>query len=171
MAYRLLYPMRTYLLVSGRINREVNVMTADWVTVVSAQPFIIAVSVAPSRYSYGLITKYGEFVISVPSLEMLQDVWTAGTEHGPKKIHKTKFELIPGSMVQTPIIKNALANIECKVIGIHPYGDHVLFVGEVITYHYREDAFKDNEPLLSAGFIAHIARNKFTTFKEEIYTP
>lgn len=171
MAYRLLYPLRTYLVVSGRLGEEVNVMAADWVTVVSVQPFIVAVSIAPTRYTYKLVKKYGELVISVPSVEMIKDVWLAGSEHGPQKLRKTRFEFAQASKVQVPVIKNALANLECKIIGEHHYGDHVLFACEVLAYHYREDAFKNNEPQLSAGFLAHIAWNKFTTFTEGVLYP
>ncbi|MEM0059324.1 MAG: flavin reductase, partial [Desulfurococcaceae archaeon] len=78
MAYRLLYPLRTYLVVSGKLGEEVDVMAADWVTIISAQPFILAASIAPTRYTYKLVKKYGEFVISVPGLEMLRDVWITG---------------------------------------------------------------------------------------------
>ncbi len=45
MAYHLLYPLRTYLIVAGR-GDEVNVMTADWVTVLSRDPFIVGVAVS-----------------------------------------------------------------------------------------------------------------------------
>lgn len=171
MAHRLLYPLRTYLVVSGRLGEEVNVMAADWVTVVSAQPFIVAVSIAPTRYTYKLVKKYGELVISVPSVEMIKDVWLAGSEHGPQKLRKTGFEFVQASRVRVPIIKNALANLECRVVNEHNYGDHVLFVCEVLAYHHREGAFKNNEPQLSAGFLAHIAWNKFATFTERILYP
>jgi flavin reductase (DIM6/NTAB) family NADH-FMN oxidoreductase RutF len=168
--YRLLYPLRTYLIVSGRFGEEVNVMAADWVTVVSAKPFIVAVSIAPTRYTYHLVKKYREFVVSVPSIDMVNDVWIVGSEKGPEKLKKTKFEFVPASKTMTPIIKNALANLECKVIGEHPYGDHVLFVGEVVAYSYREDAFRGGEPQLGIGFLAHIAYDKFTTISKEIIT-
>lgn len=171
MSYRLLYPLRTYLVVSGRLGEEVNVMAADWVTVVSANPFIVAVAVAPTRYTYKLIEKYGEFVISVPSTEMLKDVWIVGSEHGPEKLKKTSIVFERASRVGTPIIKNALANLECKVIGRHEYGDHVLYVGQVLAFHYNEKAYTDFEPKLEAGFLAHIAFNKFTTFSKEILKP
>ncbi|MEM4487869.1 MAG: flavin reductase family protein [Desulfurococcaceae archaeon] len=170
MLYRLLYPLRTYLIVSGNKDEEVDVMAADWVTVVSVEPFLVAVSIAPTRYTFKLIKKYKEFVISVPSIHMLSDVWITGTEHGPEKIKKTKLEFVPGSKVGTPLISNALANLECKVIGEHPYGDHVLFIGEVIAYRKKEDAYIDNEPKLEAGFFAHIALDRFVTFREEFYT-
>ncbi|MEM1525882.1 MAG: flavin reductase family protein [Ignisphaera sp.] len=169
--YRLLYPLRTYLVVSGRSGEEVNVMVADWVTVVSAKPFMVAVSIAPTRYTYKLVKRYGEFVVSVPDLNMINDVWITGSEHGPEKLRKTRIEFTFSSKISVPIIKNALANLECKVVGEHPYGDHVLFVGEVVAYHYKENAFKNNEPQLEAGFLAHIALNKFTTFSKEIITP
>ncbi len=166
-AYRLLYPLRTYLVVSGKFGEEVNVMAADWVTVVSAKPLIIVVAIAPTRYTYKLVERYGELVISVPSMDMLQDVWVVGSEHGPEKLRKTKLELVPAQKVGTPIIRNALANLECRVIGRHPYGDHVLYVCEVVAYHYKEGAYKEFEPKLEAGFLAHIAWNKFTTFMSE----
>jgi len=169
--YRLLYPLRTYLIVSGKLGEEVNVMAADWVTIVSANPLIVAVAIAPTRYTYKLIKKYGEFVIAVPSLDVLRDVWITGSEHGPEKLKKIKLRFKPASKVGTPIIENALANLECKVLNEHVYGDHSLFIGEVVAYHYKESAFRNGEPDLSAGFIAHTAWNKFTTFKNEIYTP
>lgn len=171
MAYRLLYPLRTFLVVTGKPGEEVNVMAADWVTVVSANPFMVAVAVAPTRYTYKLIERYGEFVISVPSIELLKDVWITGTEHGPEKLSKTRLKLAPASKIGTPIIENALANLECRVINKHLYGDHVLYVAEVVAYHYREDAFRQFEPRLEAGFLSHIAWNKFTTFSKEIITP
>lgn len=169
--YRLLYPMRTYLIVSGSIDDEVNVMAADWLTVISANPFLLAVAIAPTRYTYKLVEMHGEFVVSVPSVDMLRDVWVVGSEHGPAKLSKTSFEFGKASRVKTPIIKNALANLECKVINKHLYGDHALFIGEVVSYQYKEEAFRNNEPALSAGFLAHLAWNKFVTFKEQIIYP
>lgn len=171
MAYRLLYPLRTYLVVSGKLGEEVNVMAADWVTVVSANPFMVAVAIAPTRYTYKLVEKYGEFVISVPGVENLGDVWIVGTEHGPEKLKKTRLQLVPARRVGTPIIANALANLECKVVGKHHYGDHVLYIGEVLAYHYKGDAYVNFEPKLEAGFLAHIAWDKFTTFTREVLKP
>lgn len=170
MAYRLLYPFRTYLVVSGKYGEEVNIMAADWVVPVSANPFMVSVAISPTRYTHKLVEKYGEFVISVPSTQNLRDVWIVGSEHGPAKLKKTSFELIPASKIGTPIIKNALANIECRVYDKHVYGDHVLYIGEVVAYHYRGDAYVNFEPRLEAGFLAHIAMNKFTTFAREVIT-
>lgn len=167
--YRLLYPLRTYLIVSG-IGDEVNIMAADWVTVLSFKPEIVGVAISPRRYTHKLITKYGEFVISVPSINMLKDVWVAGTESGPQKLRKMNITLTVSETVRVPGIKEALANIECKVIDARDYGDHTFFVGKITGCTYDPRVFKNNEPVPSAGFLAHIARNKFITFKDEIIT-
>ena len=168
MSYRLLYPMRTYLIISGKYGETINVMAADWVTILSAKPFLVGVAVSPKRYTHRLIREYGEFVVSVPSVEMVKDVWIVGTESGPEKLKKVSFTLAPGKRVGTPIIREALANLECRVIDSRDYGDHTWFVGEVVDYSYREEAFENMEPKPEAGFLAHLAWNKFITFSNKI---
>ncbi|MEM4718188.1 MAG: flavin reductase family protein [Desulfurococcaceae archaeon] len=168
-AFRLLYPLRTYLLVTGRYGEEVDVMAIDWVTIVSVDPFIIAISVAPTRYSYGLIERHNEFVLSVPGLDILRDVWITGSERGPGKLAKTSLLFEPGLKVKTPIIKNAIANLECRVLRKEKIGDHVLVLAEIVAYTYKKEAYEGEFPKLTTGFIAHIGRNKFTTFIDEIY--
>ena len=169
-AYRLLYPMRTYLIVSGH-GEEVNVMAADWVTILSHEPFMIGVAVSPKRYTHKLISKYKEFVVSVPSLDMLRDVWIAGTKSGPSKLKGMNITLVPSMKIETPSIGEALANIECKVVDAGDYGDHTWFVGEVVGWSYNEDAFKDGKPNLKFKFLAHAAWTDFVTFEDKIYKP
>ncbi|AEC52395.1 hypothetical protein PNA2_1480 [Pyrococcus sp. NA2] len=166
--YRLLYPMRTYLIVSGHDN-EANIMAADWVTVVSFDPFLVGVAIAPKRTTHRLIKKYGEFVVSVPSLEMLRDVWIAGTKKGPSKLKDMNVTLIPSKKVGVPSIREALANLECKVVDARDYGDHTFFVGEVVDYTYNEEAFKNGKPNLDFKFLAHVSWSEFVTFSREIH--
>jgi flavin reductase (DIM6/NTAB) family NADH-FMN oxidoreductase RutF len=42
-----------------------------------------------------------------------------------------------------PLLEGALAHLVCRVVDIHPAGDHVLWIGEVEHVHHR-----DGEPLL-----------------------
>ncbi|MDI3476230.1 MAG: hypothetical protein PWQ79_167 [Thermococcaceae archaeon] len=169
-SYRLMYPMRTYLVVAGQGN-ETNIMAADWVTVVSARPFMVGVAIAPQRRTWELVRKYREFVISVPSLEMLGDVWIAGTQHGPEKLKDMNVTLVPSKGIKTPSIKEALANLECRLVDEKDYGDHTWFVGEVVGSSHREDAFVGDSPNLEAGFLAHASWVDFVTFEKKIYRP
>lgn len=168
--YRLLYPMRTYLVVSGK-DEEANVMAADWVTVLSHKPFMVGVAVSPRRYTHGLIKKYGEFVISVPTLKMLDDVWIAGTKSGPSKLKKMTITLVPSKKVSVPSIKEAAANLECRVADARNYGDHTFFVGEVVDYTYDENVFSPRSVDLGAGLLAHVSWADFVTFEKRIYKP
>ncbi|MCA6213693.1 flavin reductase family protein [Thermococcus bergensis] len=167
--HHLIYPMRTYLIVSGQ-GEETNVMAADWVTVLSHKPPLVGVAVSPKRYTHRLISKYKEFVISVPGLEMLRDVWIAGTKRGPSKLKEMNITLVDSTKIATPSIKEALANIECKVVDARDYGDHTWFVGEVVGYTYKEEAFKNGKPdVMGANFLAHAAWTDFVTFEKKIY--
>ncbi|ASJ01207.1 flavin reductase family protein [Thermococcus gorgonarius] len=168
--YRLMYPMRTYLIVSGR-GEEVDVMAADWVTVLSHRPFLIGVAISPKRYTHGLVKRYGEFVVSVPGLDMLRDVWIAGTKSGPSKLREMNVTLVPSKAVSTPSIKEAIANLECRVVDKRTYGDHTLFVGEVVGYSHKKDAFENDRPNLRYKFLAHASWADFLTFEERFYRP
>jgi len=168
--YRLLYPMRTYLIVAGR-GDETNVMAADWVTVLSHEPAMVGVAISPKRFTWGLVRRYREFVVSVPSVGMLDDVWIAGTKHGPGKLKETSFEFVPSKNLETPSIGNALANLECRLVDERTYGDHTWFAGEVVGFSYREDAFPSGSPDVSAGFLAHLSWTDFVTFSNKIYRP
>lgn len=161
--YHLLYPLRTYLIVSGN-EEEKNVMTADWVSPISYKPFILCVSISPKRYTHKLIKKYGEFVVSVPTMEMLNDLWIAGTKSGIEKLSKMKINFIKSKKVKTMSIKEAIANIECKVIDEKNYGDHTLFIGEVLNYSYNKEAFPDRKPNVDFKPVAHLYMNEFITF-------
>lgn len=165
--YRLLYPLRTFLIVSG--HEEMNVMTADWVTVLSMKPFMVGIAIAPKRYTHTLIEKCKEFVIAVPTLEMLKDVWIAGTISGPRKLEKLAITFIDSKKVRVKSIKEALANLECKVVDKQKYGDHTFFVGEVIDYTYKEEAFLNNMPDLKFKFLSHVGLEKFATFAPKIH--
>ncbi len=168
--YRLLYPLRTFLIVSGW-GDETDIMAADWVTVLSHKPTLIGVSVSPERYTHRLVSRHREFVVSVPSIDMVDDVWIAGSMSGPDKLRRMSLTLIPSHTIRTPSIREALANIECRVVDARSYGDHTLFVGEAVGYSYKEEAYPGGEPDPTAGFLAHIAWDKFIGFRPEVRRP
>ncbi|MFO8132706.1 MAG: flavin reductase family protein [Thermoplasmatota archaeon] len=167
--YHLLYPLRSFLIVSG--TETPDVMTADWVTVISRKPLLVGVSVAPGRTTHELIKKEEAFVISVPSKEMLDDVWTAGTKSGPSKTGQMNVTFIPSQQIAVPGIKEALANVECRVVDSPTYGDHTLFVGEVVGHSVDSDAYDGTTPITPERFLAHIGGSRFVSFSSEEMQP
>ncbi len=168
-----LYPMRTFLITSGTIDKP-NVMTADWVTPLSFSPPMAGVSIGHTRYTKKLIDEYGEFVISVPTIELLKDVWIAGTTSGAdvNKAEKLSITFIPSKKVKAPSIKECQANVECRVVNSVETGDHTFYIGEIVYVSYG-DAFKKGfADVENYKFILHTSLGaNFTTNSSDIFKP
>lgn len=165
-----LYPMRTFLITSGTLEKP-NVMTADWVTPLSLDPPLLGVAIAHQRYTKKLVDEYKEFVVAVPTIELLKDVWIAGTVSGAKvnKAEKLSVTFVPSKKVKAPSIKECQANIECRVYKEVETGDHVFYVGEIVEVT-SGDAFKDKPDIENYKFILHVGfGNIFTTNSSEIF--
>jgi flavin reductase (DIM6/NTAB) family NADH-FMN oxidoreductase RutF len=99
------------------------------------------------RHSLGLITETGEYVINVPTADLVEETEFCGTKSGKDcdKFAETGLTAVPASIVAPPLIKECPINIECKVIHSTRQGTHTVFFGEVVTAHVEED-------LLPEGF-------------------
>ncbi len=168
-----LYPLRTYLIVAGTFDKP-NPMTADWVVPLSFNPPLLGVAIGHQRYTNKLIKEQKDFVIAVPTIELLKDVWVAGTVSGAKenKAEKMSVTFIASKKVKAPSIKECQANLECKVVNEVETGDHTFFVGEIVDVTYG-DAFADGKPdIENYRFIMHASFGaNFTTNASEIYKP
>ena len=71
MAYCLLHPIHTVLVTSVNKGGKANIITLAWVMPTSANPPACATSVATRRYSHKLIEEIGEFVINVPTMDII----------------------------------------------------------------------------------------------------
>ena len=120
-----------------------NIITVAWITPVSHTPPLLAISVGVRRYSRELIDRIGEFVVNVPSAELLGAVWICGTRSGRDigKFEEAGLTPIPSENVIPPCIAECMAWLECGVRKRVEVGDHVLFVGEVLSATARADAF------------------------------
>ena len=165
-----LYPMRTFLITSGTLEKP-NVMAADWVTPLSLNPPLLGVAIAYQRFTKKLIDEYKDFVVAVPTIELLKDVWIAGTVSGAEvnKAEKLGITFIPSKRVKAPSIKECQANLECRVVKEVETGDHVFYVGEIVEVTYQ-DAFKGKLDIENYKFILHVGLgNMFTTNSSEIF--
>ena len=166
-----LYPLRTFLVVAGSVEKP-NAMTADWVTPLSFTPPLLGVSIGHKRYTKKLIEDQGDFVISVPTLELLRDVWIAGTVSGAKvnKAEMLSVNFVESKSVKAPSIRECQANLECKLVNQVEAGDHTFFIGEIVNVSYG-DAFKEKPDIGNYKFIMHLKGRDFTTNSSEIYNP
>jgi flavin reductase (DIM6/NTAB) family NADH-FMN oxidoreductase RutF len=107
------------VLVTTNEGEKNNIMTISWTMVVDFTP-IFAMTTGPWNYSFVALQKTKECVISIPTVDMLDKVIGVGTCSGADTDKFEKFMLTPvkGKHVKAPLIKECLANIECKVIDI-----------------------------------------------------
>lgn len=100
-------------------GKKNNIMTISWTMVVDFTP-LFAMTTGPWNYSFAALRKTKECVIAIPTVDMLDKIVGVGTCSGADTDKFKKFMLTPmkGKHVQAPLIKECLANIECKVVDI-----------------------------------------------------
>jgi flavin reductase (DIM6/NTAB) family NADH-FMN oxidoreductase RutF len=107
------------VLVTTHDGKRPNIMTLSWTMVVDFTPQF-AFTTGPWNHSFAALKKTRECVIAIPAIDMLDQVVGIGTCSGSDTDKFAKFGLTPepGRIVKAPLIKECLANIECKVIDI-----------------------------------------------------
>jgi len=160
------FPMQTILVTCNDNTGKTNIITLAWHTPISHQPPLYGISIAPKRYSHALIKKSKEFVINFIPYSLAKAAQFCGTHSGQstEKLWKTRLTLAPSKKLSTPLIKEGYAHVECKLIKSAPFGDHTLFVGEVLSVSADAKAFK-NELLRTDQIhpLYYIGENMYTT--------
>ena len=172
-AYRLLHPMHTVLVSCVGKNGEPNVLPLAWAMPTSRDPALVAISVAPSRYSHKLIEKTGEFVVNLPTIDIVKETLTCGRTSGKNtdKFAETGLTPSPARKVKAPIIKECVAHLECKLRNKFKTGDHTIFVGEVIAAYANTGVFTDTYNIDEARMLYHLGGNVFATLDPKLYKP
>lgn len=167
-AYLLLHPRHTVLVSCADKTGRSNIITLAWTMPTSISPPLVAISIAPKRYSHELIEETGEFVINVPTVEILKETLFCGRRSGRKvdKFREAKLTQTSAKRVRPPIIEECVAHLECKVVQKMKTGDHTIFIGEVLEA-YANEGFdpKRIKPIYHAG------GEDFLTLAPEILTP
>ena len=121
-----------------------NAFLANWLTQVSFDPPLVALSVERDAWSWPVIKTTSAFTVNVLATGQRE---LAG--HLGKSRHKVgdKLATVPWRPAPTsgcPVLHaHALAFIECRVQTIHPAGDSVLVIAEVV----HTEVLREGEPL------------------------
>ncbi|ARN80675.1 flavin reductase family protein [Methylocystis bryophila] len=117
-AFTLIEPGPVVLVTTSDGHRD-NVMTISWTMVLDFSASF-ALTTGPWNYSYAALEKTKECVIGVPAVDMLDTVIGVGTCSGRDVDKFEKFGLtrVKARHVHPPLIKDCIANIECRVVDI-----------------------------------------------------
>ena len=107
------------VLVTTNDGKKDNIMTISWTMVMDFAP-VFAIVTGEWNHSFKALRKTRECVIAIPTVDMLDKVVGIGTCSGADTDKFSKFKLTPvkSRIVKAPLIKECLANIECKVVDI-----------------------------------------------------
>ncbi|HEY0282870.1 MAG TPA: flavin reductase family protein, partial [Rhizomicrobium sp.] len=107
------------ILVTTNDGRKDNVMTISWTMVLDFSASF-AITTGPWNYSYAALRKSKACVISLPTVDLMDTVVGVGTCSGKDTDKFEKFGLtrVKAKHVRAPLIKECLANIECRVVDV-----------------------------------------------------
>jgi len=144
---QILYPRLTVLITTCDGSGKPDVATFSFFMPVSFEPKYVAFAIAPQRLTFANLREVREFVVNVPTIEMLDEVWTCGSVSGREadKFKLTGLTAVPSVKVKPPRIKECPVQLECAVEWMGEFGDHWLVVGKVVAEHVERTDF---EPIL-----------------------
>ena len=122
-------------------NRDM--VTVAWAGTVNSEPPMVSVSLRKERYSHGLISSSGEFVVNLVDLD---------------KAKELGLTLLPADGLETaPRVDGAPVSLHCKVKQVLELGSHDMFLGEVVSVSVRKDLLdgKDALHLEKANLVAY----------------
>ncbi len=130
-------------------GKKNNIMTISWTMVMDFTP-IFAITTGLWNYSFAALRNSKECVISIPTVDMLDKIVGVGTCSGANTDKFEKFKLTPvkGKHVLAPLIKECLANIECKVIDIVKKHNIVVLEG---VASYFDNSRKEKRTVHAVG--------------------
>lgn len=137
------------VLVTTNDGKKDNIMTISWTMVVDFTP-VLAMTTGEWNYSFRALRKTKECVIAIPTVDMLDKVVGIGTCSGADTDKFARFNLTPvkGKMVKAPLIKECLANIECRVIDIVKKHNTIVLEGVAA---YFDTSRKEERTLHAVG--------------------
>jgi flavin reductase (DIM6/NTAB) family NADH-FMN oxidoreductase RutF len=137
------------VLVTTHDGKKDNIMTISWTMVMDFTP-VFAITTGEWNHSFAALRKNRECVIAIPTVDLLDKVIGIGTCSGADTDKFSRFKLTPvrAKLIRPPLIRECLANIECKVIDI--VKKHNIVVLEALAA-YVDTARKEKRTVHAVG--------------------
>jgi len=124
-------PYGIYVLTADDGKGSLAAATVNWVTQTAFEPPLVAVGVKTDSGAYAILKSSGAFALNMLGKGQ-QGI--AFALFKPVQVEDGKISGEPYHVGRTgaPILDNAIASVECKVVEIVERGDHHIVVGEVV---------------------------------------
>ena len=140
----MIYPLPAVMVSVTDGEGHDNIITVAWTGTVCTNPAMAYISVRPSRYSYDMIRKTGEFVINLTTEKLAFATDSCGVRSGRDvdKFRKLNLTKEKAQFVSAPMIGEAPVSIECRVREVKELGSHDMFLADVLAVH-ADEAYMD----------------------------
>ncbi len=124
-------PYGLYVLTAAREDGTVAAATVNWVTQASFVPPLVAVGVKADSQAHAIIKHTNAFALNVlgKSQQPLAFTFFKPAERQGATISGEPYR---AGTTGSPILSNAPAFVECRLVATVEKGDHSIFVGEVV---------------------------------------
>ncbi len=131
--YGLLEPGPVVLVTTAN-EKEINIMTMSWHTMMDFEPPTVGCVISNRNHSFKILKATKECVINIPTVNMATKVVGCGNTTGRKIDKFDVFDLTPvaASKVKAPLIEECYANLECKIVDIKMVNKYNFFILEVV---------------------------------------
>jgi flavin reductase (DIM6/NTAB) family NADH-FMN oxidoreductase RutF len=139
------YPKIAVVVTASAGDRD-NAMTAAWHMAISKKPPLYCVAVSAGHFTYKLVAESKEFGLNFMPDTSAELVAALGGSKGSKLDKFPAFGIKKDESLKTgvPILADAYAAFECKLVDDREYSDHQLLIGKIVAVHYLEDAFMED---------------------------
>ncbi len=119
-------------------------MTANAIATISIDPPLMMASIARKAETHGAIIGSHAFAVSVLADDQRALAECFARPTTARKLTRFCDAAWHEAETGSPILEGALAYFDCRLTEHHDGGDHAIFLGEIVSASYREDA----EPLI-----------------------
>ena len=137
-----------------------DLVTVAWAGTVNSEPPMVSVSLRKERYSHGLISASGEFVVNLVDEGLARATDFCGVRSGRDIDKAAELGLIlteAEGLEAAPRVDGAPVSLACRVRQVLELGSHDMFIGEVVSVQVRKDLLDEKGALHleNAGLIAY----------------
>lgn len=135
----LLAPVPPTLVSCGTVEQP-NVLTVAWTGILNTKPPKTYISIRPQRHSYPLIAQSGEFVINLPTADLVRAVDFCGVRSGAKvdKFAQMGLTPLPAAEVSAPLVAECPIHLECRITDRLELGSHHMFLADIVKVQVEE---------------------------------
>ncbi|MGN0378229.1 MAG: flavin reductase family protein [Butyrivibrio sp.] len=155
----MLYPVPVVMISCQRPGEKPNIVTVAWAGTICSEPPMVSISVRPERFSHGIISDTGEFVINLVTDKLVYATDFCGVRSGRDidKFEKMQLTPLPSSKIKAPGIKESPVNIECVVRKTEHLGSHDMFTAEIVNVQVDDEYMDENGKfdLNSTGLVTY----------------